>query len=145
MARVERSVLVEHSAAEMFRLVDDVEAYPEFLPWCNKTVVRSRTEQVTEAAIHIDYHHLRQHFATRNFKTFPTRMDIQLQEGPFKRLQGHWHFIPLTERACKIEFVLEYEFSGRILEKLIGPVFGYIAGSLVEAFVRRAAAQRANK
>jgi len=138
MARVERTVLVEHSAGEMFALVDDVAAYPQFLPWCGATEVLLKTDSVTEAKLHIDYHHLKQSFGTRNEKSFPDRMDIKLREGPFKQLQGHWRFIALAERACKIEFVLEYEFSSKLLEKLVGPVFGYIANTLVDAFIRRA-------
>jgi ribosome-associated toxin RatA of RatAB toxin-antitoxin module len=140
MARVERTVLVEQPAVDMFNLVDDVASYPQFLPWCSRTEVKVKTDAVTEAAIHIDYHHLRQRFTTRNDKRFPERMDISLLEGPFRRLQGHWRFQPLGDGACKVEFSLEYEFSNRIVEKLIGPVFGYIANSTVDAFVRRAQA-----
>jgi ribosome-associated toxin RatA of RatAB toxin-antitoxin module len=131
-------VLVEHSAREMFLLVDDVAAYPRFLPWCNATDVSLKTDTLTEATIHIDYHHMKQRFSTRNEKQFPDRMDIHLIEGPFRRLRGHWHFVPLGERACKIEFALEYEFSSKLVDKLVGPVFGYIANSLVDAFIKRA-------
>jgi ribosome-associated toxin RatA of RatAB toxin-antitoxin module len=138
MARVERSVLVPHPAARMFDLVDDVAAYPQFLPWCSATEVKLKNETVTHATIVINYHGLREKFSTRNEKQAAQRMDIRLEEGPFRHLQGHWRFHPLGEAGCKIEFVLEYEFASRWVEKLIGPVFGYIAGSLVDAFVKRA-------
>jgi ribosome-associated toxin RatA of RatAB toxin-antitoxin module len=141
MARVERTVLVGHSAEKMFELVDDVAAYPEFLPWCGATEIRLKTDAVTTASILINYHGLREKFVTRNEKSIPQRMDIHLEEGPFKHMQGHWRFHPLGEAGCKVEFVLEYEFANRWLAKLIGPVFNYIAGSLVEAFVRRADAK----
>ena len=138
MQRVARTVLVAHPAREMFDLVDQVEAYPEFLPWCAGTIVRQRDASVTRATIKIDYHHLRQSFTTCNSKQFPSRMDIRLEEGPFRNLQGHWRFIALDDGACKIEFELEYEFASKLLEKLVGRVFNYIANNLIDAFVRRA-------
>jgi ribosome-associated toxin RatA of RatAB toxin-antitoxin module len=142
MKRVEQSVLVSHSAAAMFQLVDDVERYPEFLPWCGGTTIKLKNEQITEAAINIDFHGIKQSFTTRNEKTFPSGMDVKRVDGPFKRLQGHWRFYPLSEQACKVELVLEYEFTSTWLEKIIGPVFGHIAGTLVDAFVKRADALR---
>jgi ribosome-associated toxin RatA of RatAB toxin-antitoxin module len=141
MAQIEKSVLVEHSAAEMFALVDQVEDYPQFLPWCGGTHLIERSEAITLATIKIDYHGVRQSFTTRNRKEAPEWMHIELQEGPFLHLTGHWHFKPLGERACKIEFRLEYEFSNKILQKIIGPVFSYIANTFVEAFVARAEIQ----
>ena len=144
MAQVEKTVLVEHSAAEMFALVDRVEDYPQFLPWCGGTELIERNDSVTLATIKIDYHGVRQSFTTRNHKEMPEWMHIQLQEGPFVHLTGHWRFKPLGEEACKVEFRLEYEFSSKLLQKLIGPVFGYIANTFVEAFVARADARRGN-
>lgn len=139
MPDVTRSVLVEHTPAEMFALVDAVEAYPEFLPWCGATKVIHRDEATTRATIQINYHGIRQSFTTENAKRPPEEMQIRLVEGPFRRLEGVWRFIALGDRGCKIEFRLSYEFSGRLLERLIGPVFGYIAGTMVDAFVKRAA------
>lgn len=138
MHRVDQSVLVSHSAEELFRLVDDVESYPQFLPWCGGTNVKIKNDAVTEAAIMINFHGIKQSFTTRNEKLFPSRMDVKLVDGPFKQLQGHWNFIALREHACKVELVLEYEFASKWLEKIVGPVFGRIASSLMEAFVRRA-------
>lgn len=143
MHRVDQSVLVSHSAEELFRLVDDVENYPKFLPWCGGTALKIRDEAITEAAIQINFHGIKQSFTTRNEKIFPRRMDVKLVDGPFKRLQGHWNFHALGEHACKVELVLEYEFTNKWLEKIIGPVFSHIAGSLMEAFVRRADALHA--
>ncbi|HZV99359.1 MAG TPA: type II toxin-antitoxin system RatA family toxin, partial [Methylophilaceae bacterium] len=77
-------------------------------------------------------------FTTENQKTYPTLMDINLVDGPFRHLEGIWRFIPLTEDACKIEFKLNYEFSNIFLEKLIAPVFSHIANTFVDAFVMRA-------
>ena len=138
MAVVEKSVLVAHSAREMFALVDAAEAYPEFLPWCSGATVMLRDETRTRATIHVNYHGVRQSFTTDNTKEPPEKMTIRLVEGPFRVLDGEWRFKPLAEDACKIEFCLHYEFSSRILEKLVGPVFSYIANTMVDAFVKRA-------
>lgn len=138
MAVVEKSVLIERTAAQMFELVDRVEDYPKFLPWCGGIDLHERTEQTTVATIHINYHGLKAHFSTANAKEAPTRMDISLREGPFRQMEGSWRFKPLGEGACKIEFHLHYEFSSRILEAALGPVFSHIANTFVESFVKRA-------
>ena len=138
MADVSRSVIVGHTPAEMFALVDAVEAYPEFLPWCGEARVIHRDETVTRATLHIAYRGIRQTFTTENAKRAPEEMRVHLVEGPFRSLDGVWRFTALGPGGCKIEFSLSYEFSSKWLEKLIGPVFDHIAGSLVEAFVRRA-------
>src|SRR6185503_14205302 len=119
-------------------LVDAVEAYPQFLPWCSGVTVTFRDETRTRATIHVNYHGVRQSFTTDNAKEPPEKMTIRLVEGPFRVLDGEWRFTPLAADACKVEFRLHYEFSSRILEKLVGPVFSYIANTMVDAFVHRA-------
>jgi ribosome-associated toxin RatA of RatAB toxin-antitoxin module len=138
MAQVEKSVLVPHSAEQMYLLVDAPERYPEFLPWCGGVDLIERDEKTTVATLHIDYHGLKQKFTTQNTKTYPTLMDIKLVDGPFRHLEGVWRFIPLADDACKIEFRLHYEFSSHLLEKIIAPVFSHIANTFVDAFVSRA-------
>lgn len=138
MAQVEKSVLVHHSAAQMYALVDAVEQYPAFLPWCGGIDLIKRDEASTIATLHIDYHGIKQNFTTENHKTYPSLMDIQLKNGPFKHLEGIWRFIALSDDACKIEFQLSYEFSNIFLEKIIAPVFSHIANTFVDAFVERA-------
>ena len=138
MAMVEKSVLIAHSAQEMFDLVDAVEEYPDFLPWCSQTRVEFRDEHKTIATLHISYLSVKSHFTTENEKTIPTSMGLRLVDGPFRRLEGMWQFRPLSPNACKIEFQLSYEFSSKMFEKVIGPVFTQIANTFVEAFVRRA-------
>lgn len=138
MAQVEKTVLVHHSAAQMYALVDAVEDYPKFLPWCGGIDLIKRDEASTIATLHIDYHGLKQNFTTENHKTYPSQMDITLKNGPFKHLEGVWRFIALSEEACKIEFCLSYEFSNVFLEKIIAPVFSHIANTFVDAFVERA-------
>ncbi len=140
MAVVHKSVLLPYSAAQMFALVDRVEDYPAFLPWCGGVDVQERTAEKLVAAIRISYHGVKQSFTTENTNTPPTRMQMTLVEGPFRHLNGTWQFTPLREDACKIEFELHYEFSSKLLEKLIGPVFSKIADSFVDSFCRRAEA-----
>ncbi len=138
MAVVEKIVLVAHTAEQMFNLVDRVEDYPNFLPWCGGASVKELEGTTVHATVHIDYHHLKQHFTTENVRTPPHQIDMTLQDGPFKQFEGHWRFIPLSATACKIEFRLHYQFSNIFLEKLVGPVFHSIANSFVDAFIHRA-------
>jgi len=138
MALVEKTVLVPYSAEQMFLLVDRVEVYPQFLPWCGGASVSVVNENTVHATVHIDYHHVKQSFTTENVRNPPNRIDITLQNGPFKHLDGCWCFIPLDASACKIEFRLHYEFSNKLLEKIVGPVFHYIASSFMDAFIQRA-------
>jgi len=135
---VNRSVLVDYTPEQMFALVDAVERYPEFLPWCGGASVSHRDDARTRATIEISYRGIKQRFTTENAKRPPTEMDIYLVEGPFRELDGHWRFTALGEHSCKVEFRLRYEFSSRLLATLLGPVFDFIANSFVEAFVKRA-------
>jgi ribosome-associated toxin RatA of RatAB toxin-antitoxin module len=138
MATVEKSVLVQHSAEQMYALVDGIEDYPGFLPWCGGSEVRNRTPPSVLATLHIDYHGIRQSFTTENSMDAPHSIHVRLVDGPFRELDGTWRFVPLGDQGCKIEFNLRYEFSNRVLEKLVGPVFNHIANTFVEAFVKRA-------
>ena len=138
MAKVEKSVLIERSAQQMFDLVDDVENYPKFLPWCSQTRVELKDEEKTIATLYISFLNVKSHFTTENEKAAPERMLIRLVDGPFRRLEGIWVFKSLAAHACKIDFQLSYEFSSTLFEKIIGPVFGQITNTLVDAFVKRA-------
>ena len=140
MAEVRKNVLIEFTPAQMFALVDQCEDYAEFLPWCGGAQVHERTDAITAATIHVHYHGIKTHFSTRNSKTFPTRMDIALVDGPFRQLEGGWRFTPLGEAACRVDFELRYQFSSRVLEKALGPVFNHIVTTFVDAFVKRARA-----
>jgi ribosome-associated toxin RatA of RatAB toxin-antitoxin module len=135
---VNQSVLVAFTPEQMFTLVDAVEDYPKFLPWCGGTTLIHRDASTTRATISISYRGIRRSFTTENAKQEPVEMTIRLIEGPFSKLDGSWHFTRLGERGCKIEFKLHYEFAGRMLDRLISPVFRHIASTLVEAFVKRA-------
>ena len=138
MAQVQKTVFINHSASRMYALVDDVNKYPEFLPWCGGVDLIKQDEASTIATLHISYHGLHQKFTTENHKTFPNLMEIKLKDGPFKHLEGVWRFTELNEEACKVEFMLNYEFTNVIIEKIIAPVFSHIANTFVDGFVARA-------
>lgn len=138
MAEISKSVLIEHTAEAMYQLVDQVEAYPAFLPWCGGAEVLERTDTHLVALIHIRYHGIKAHFSTINENEPGRLIRMRLREGPFRKLDGQWRFTPLGERACKVEFRLHYEFSNSLLERALGPVFNHIASSFVEAFILRA-------
>ena len=138
MADVQKTVLIRHSAEEMFDLVTDVADYPNFLPWCGGVEIRRQDEHGMEARSDINFKGSKEHFATHNTQARPTRSDMEFAEGPFRKFTGYWRFTPLRTDACKIEFALHYEFASIILEKLIGPVFTHIANTFVESFVKRA-------
>ena len=138
MPLVQKSALVPHSAAEMFALVDNVERYPEFLPWCGGVQVVVRDAITTMATIEINYLGIRQSFTTKNTKHGTESMQIQLEEGPFQELEGEWQFIALGEAGCKVALRLDYSFANAVLETAVGPVFGVIANTMIERFVLRA-------
>ena len=140
MKTVHKSVLIWFSAQEMFSLVTDVDHYPQFLPWCDQASVLSQEDDAMTARVGISFGGLKQSFTTRNTHVGDREIHMELVEGPFSKLNGHWTFTPLAEgqRACKVEFTLRYDFSSITLAALVGPVFDKIAGSLVDAFVKRA-------
>jgi ribosome-associated toxin RatA of RatAB toxin-antitoxin module len=138
MQRVVKSVLVPHSAEQMFALVDDVAGYPEFLPWCGGTQVLDQREDGKTARIDIDYHGVHAHFTTDNVNAPPESIVVTLRDGPFRHLHGEWTFRALAPGACKVEFTLAYEFSTHLLEGIVGRVFAHIANTFIDAFVKRA-------
>ena len=140
MKRIERSAIVEHSAAEMYALVDDIESYPAFLPWCSGAQV-AVTDGRKRATLTVGLRGLRQSFTTLNENRPGEAIDMRLVEGPFSHFSAAWRFRPLGENACRIEFVLEYEFAGRALGRLLEPLFDHIADTMVDAFTKRADAR----
>jgi len=138
MTVVDRSALVGHSAQKMYALVADVESYPQFLPWCDRAVVSVNEPGRTVATLHINFRGLKKEFTTQNLNQPGVRIDMTLLSGPFSSLEGSWLFIPLSEKACKVEFKLRYQFASVLLEKAAGSAFRGIADSFVDAFARRA-------
>ena len=136
--KVNRSALVRHSASEMFSLVDDVQSYPQFLPWCTSATMHSRLENVLEATLELRRGDLSKTFRTRNTSSGQEFIDMQLVDGPFNRLEGRWTFTQLGESGSKVALDLEFEFSSSVVDLLFGPFFEDICNSLVDAFTQRA-------
>lgn len=139
MKRIARSAIVECSAEDFYALAEDIESYPSFLPWCAAAVVRERAPGRTVATLTLAAAGLRQSFTTENANQPGRSIDMRLVEGPFKHFAAHWRFTPLQDRAAKVEFQLEYQFSNRIVAGVLGPIFSRMADSTVDAFARRAA------
>jgi ribosome-associated toxin RatA of RatAB toxin-antitoxin module len=137
MKRIVRSAIVEHPAAEMYALVDDIEAYPKFLPWCVAAAVHQRTPHSVRATLTAGMRGVRQSFTTLNANQPGQSIDMRLVHGPFRRFAAGWRFKALSARACKIEFTLEYELSGP-LARVLARLFDQIADTMVDAFTRRA-------
>lgn len=138
MAIVKKSALVPYSAAQMFNLVYDVCAYPQFLPWCHSARVISETDERICGRIEVSRMGIHQTFSTCNRFCRDRWMEIELLDGPFRKLTGGWRFTPLRENASKVELELDFEFSGKLIDKAFGAVFSQIANTLVDAFCRRA-------
>ena len=138
MYNIHKSAIVLHPAANMFKLVDEVENYPNFLPWCGSTQVIYRDSEITRASIEINFKGIKQSFTTENVKKSDHLMQIRLIDGPFKHLSGSWLFKKLDENSCQIELTLEYQFSNFLLETLISPVFNIIANTFIDEFIKEA-------
>jgi len=137
MKTIARSAIVEHAAAEMYALVDDVESYPRFLPWCLEARVQ-QTGARKRATLTVGVTGIRQTFTTENQNQPGRAIDLRLVEGPFRQFSAAWRFTPLGERACQIEYSMRYQFASRTLARLLEPLFNQIADTMVDAFTRRA-------
>jgi ribosome-associated toxin RatA of RatAB toxin-antitoxin module len=138
VATVKKSALVMYSAAEMYNLVNDIESYPQFLPWCRSSHIAPCGEEELRATIEMAKGGVHKTFTTSNRMQTHKMIDIRLLEGPFQRLEGYWRFEPLRADACKVSLDMEFEFSNALVRKVVEPVFKQIANSLVDAFCKRA-------
>jgi ribosome-associated toxin RatA of RatAB toxin-antitoxin module len=137
MKRIARSAIVEHKAEEMFALVDDIESYPRFLPWCKAATVHERTPQGVRATLTMGIRGVRQSFTTQNENRPGESIDLRLVKGPFRRFAAAWRFKRLSDHACSVEFSIEYEMAGA-LSRVLEPLFSHMADNMVGAFTRRA-------
>lgn len=138
MPQISRSALLPYPARFMYDLVNKVEAYPEFLPWCGGARLHRSDETSLEASIQICTAGLDQWFKTRNSMIPGESIEINLVDGPFKQLQGHWQFTALDGEGCKIELLLQLEFKRGLAAAVIAPVFTRIANTMVDSFCERA-------
>jgi ribosome-associated toxin RatA of RatAB toxin-antitoxin module len=150
MKRVHKTILLWYSPREMYDLVVAVDRYPQFLPWCERAEVLQEDGDTMIARLHLSYAGVRHAFTTRNTHVPARSVLVQLVDGPFSMLDGMWQFHPIgragaepadaDERACRIEFQLDYAFANKALEGVFSPVFDKIADTLVDRFVQRAEA-----
>lgn len=139
MSHIKRSALVHYSPAEMYQLVNNVADYASFLPWCRSSKVISETESEMVASVEIAKGVLNKTFTTRNQLYTNQRIELQLIDGPFKKLAGFWQFDTLKmENACKVNFQLDFEFDTAMMSIAAKPVFTQIANSLIDSFCKRA-------
>ncbi len=138
MSSIHKSALVPYSPAEMFALVDDIDLYPTFLPWCSAARVLARSDDQVRATISLSKSGVDKSFTTCNRNQKNKMIEIRLEEGPFRHLQGYWRFDELGGDGCKVSLDLEFEFSSRVLGLVVGPVFNQVASSLVDSFQKRA-------
>ncbi len=138
MPIVKRSAQVPYSAAEMFRLVDAIEDYPQFLPWCKASKILNRSEDEVRATLILSGGGFQKSFSTCNRLQHDKMIEIKLLDGPFKHLEGYWQFQPIELNGCEISLDLEFEFSGKLLSLAFAPVFNQVANTLVDAFIKRA-------
>lgn len=138
MKQVSRSALVSFSAKQMFDLVNDVASYPTFLPGCSGSRVIESTETNMVASVDVSKAGISKTFTTSNELLEGEAIVMNLIDGPFKTLQGGWHFTPLDEQACKVELKLEFEFSSKMIEMAFGKVFSELTSNMVNAFTKRA-------
>lgn len=138
MPSIYRSALVPYSQEQMYQLVDDIHRYPEFLPWCGSTKEITRTDNVVEAAVTIAKGAIKKTFTTRNSLQKNEQIEMELIDGPFKKLHGYWKFENLDGHACKVSLDLNFEFSSKLVSLSIGPIFNQVANTMVDSFVERA-------
>jgi len=138
MPRIQRSALVEHSAARMFGLVNDVEAYPRRFAWCEDADVIERGEDRMVAKLELGIGSFRTWFTTENVLRPPVAIDMHLRDGPFRRLEGRWQFHALDESACRVELVLDFEPGSRLLLAPLTLGLQRLADRMVDDFVRAA-------
>ena len=138
MYKINRSALVPYSAQQMYELVNDVDNYKNFLPWCGGSRTLEKTDDSSLASVDIAFKGVHKSFTTSNQLAPDESIAMQMVDGPFSTLQGRWNFKPLDENACKISLDLDFDFSNRVVGAVIGPVFKLIADSMLDSFVKRA-------
>ncbi len=138
MPTIQKSALVPYSSGQMYALVNDIDAYSQFLPWCRSSQVLDKGPDAIKAVVEIAHGGLHKSFTTLNRLQQDKMIEMRLVEGPFRHLEGYWRFDILGEQACKVSLDLDFEFSNRLVGLAMGPIFTQIANALVDAFCKRA-------
>ena len=135
---IQRSALLPYPAQALYDLVNDVEHYPDFLPWCSSVELIEKSDVLMRASLGVAKAGLSQHFVTRNTLVPGQSIEMNLEEGPFKQLHGLWVFKPLGEKACKISLDMTFDYAGPLVKATLGPLFNQAANTLVDAFCQLA-------
>jgi ribosome-associated toxin RatA of RatAB toxin-antitoxin module len=138
VTKIHKTAIVPYSAEQMYVLVNDIETYPQFLPWCKSANILSQNGAHIVASIAMGISGLEKSFTTNNVLKPNDSIEMRLLEGPFSHLHGFWKFQPLGDDGCKISFDMQFEITNKLLKMTLGPVFSKIVNSLVDAFVKRA-------
>lgn len=138
MLQINRSALVPFSTEQMYQLVNDVDSYPDFLPGCIGSRVINASNNEMTAAVDVAKAGISKTFTTRNTLLDNQSINMQLVDGPFRKLMGGWQFTALSAKACKLELHLDFEFANTLIELAFGKVFKELAGSMVQSFTGRA-------
>ena len=139
MTTITRHSLVMYTPEQMYDLVTDIEAYPSFLPWCRASKIISQSEKEISASLDLAKGGIHHVFSTQNKLSPGKAIDIQLIDGPFQHLEGHWQFAMIGDnQGCRVQLDMDFEFSNRLISLALGPVFTQISGSLVDAFCKQA-------
>lgn len=138
MPAINRHALVMYSAADMYKLINDVDSYPKFLPGCSNSKLISKTDDKMTASLLVSKGGVQKWFTTENTLEQNKKITMNLKDGPFKKLTGYWLLTPLSDEACKIELVLDYEFSNKLIEMAFGRIFDSLTNNMVSAFTNRA-------
>ena len=137
MTIVNKSRVIPYSCEQMYELVNKIEDYHQFLPYCTESVVHHRDADEVQATLVIGASGMNKSFTTRNRLQANKMIEIRLVDGPFNHLEGFWRFDEEQE-GCRISFDLEFEFSSRMLSMVLSPVFEQVTEKMVEAFCKRA-------
>lgn len=138
MSNVSRNALVPFSAAQMYALVNDIESYPEFVPWCSKSTENEISASEKEASLYFSRGAIKTSFTTRNTLTPGQRIELKLLDGPFSQLQGTWKFEDIDDTGSRVQLDLDFELSNRMLKIALESFFSQICDRLVTSFVQRA-------
>lgn len=138
MTEISKTAVVPYTPSEMYALVNDIESYPVFLPWCTAAKISNKKDESLIATLSLAMGKIKQSFTTENTMREGSRIDMRLIEGPFKHLTGYWKFNPEDEQSCHIQLHMNYEFKNKIIKYTLGKMFYTVMNTLVESFVQRA-------
>ena len=138
MTEIIKTTVVPYTPEEMYVLVNDIESYPIFLPWCTAAKILSQQEERLTATLSLALGKIKQSFTTENTMQDGYQIEMRLIEGPFKHLSGYWKFNLEDEQSCQIQLHMHFEFKNKVIKHTLGKAFHKVMDSLVESFVQRA-------